>query len=192
MGEHTSELYQARIANSVEGAIQTGRSGVVLAPTGSGKSFLVAFASEDALRHKKPVLILHPDISLLRQNYAQIRRLPALEAARTAFFVAKNETVGDGPMLRDTLDADVIAAINMSLVNKLDDGHFLNALERFGKRGGVVVIDEGQKAAADELARVLSRIALAGGSAASSSPPHPSGPTARIRLSPSAPTASRT
>jgi hypothetical protein len=36
---------------------------------------------------------------------------------------------------RNSLDANVFAATNMSLVNKLDDEEFLQALERFGKRG---------------------------------------------------------
>jgi superfamily II DNA or RNA helicase len=67
-------------------------------------------------------------------------------------------------MLRNSLDADVIPATNMSLVNKLDDEDFLRSLDRFGRKGGVVLIDEGHKAAADELAKVLSRVAHAGGS----------------------------
>ena len=90
--------------------------------------------------------------------------VPAVKGAETAFYVARNETIGDQPMVRNSLDADVIPATNMSLVNKLDDEEFLRSLDRFGKRGGVVLIDEGHKAAADELARVLSRIAHAGGS----------------------------
>ena len=101
---------------------------------------------------------------LLRQNYAQFQSVPAVKGAQTAFYVAKNEIIGEQPMVRNSLDADVIPATNMSLVNKLDDEEFLRSLDRFGKRGGVVLIDEGHKAAAEELARVLSRIAHAGGS----------------------------
>src|SRR5918993_5791518 len=164
IGDKQAEPYQARIAASVREAIQRGRSGAVLAPTGSGKSLLAAGAVEDAISLGKPILVLHPDVSLLRQNYIQFQTVPAVKDAQTAFYVAKNETIGDGPMLRNSLDADVIPATNMSLVNKLDDEDFLRSLDRFGKRGGVVLIDEGHKAAADELAKVLSRVAHAGGS----------------------------
>lgn len=164
IGDKQAEPYQARIAGSVREAIERGRSGAVLAPTGSGKSLLAAGAAEDAVSLGKPILVLHPDVSLLRQNYAQFQSVPAVKGAQTAFYVAKNESIGDGPMLRNSLDADVIPATNMSLVNKLDDEDFLRSLDRFGKRGGVVLIDEGHKAAADELAKVLSRVAHAGGS----------------------------
>jgi superfamily II DNA or RNA helicase len=164
IGDKQAEPYQTRIAASVCEAIRRGRSGAVLAPTGSGKSLLAAGAAEDAVGLGKPILVLHPDVSLLRQNYAQFQTIPAIKRARTAFYVAKNETIGDGLMQRNSLDADIIPATNMSLVNKLDDEDFLRALDRFGKRGGVVLIDEGHKAAADELAKVLSRVAHAGGS----------------------------
>jgi superfamily II DNA or RNA helicase len=164
IGDKQAEPYQARIAASVREAIRRGRSGAVLAPTGSGKSLLAAGAAEDAIDLGKPILVLHPDVSLLRQNYAQFQSVPAVKGAQTAFYVAKNEIIGEQPMVRNSLDADVIPATNMSLVNKLDDEEFLRSLDRFGKRGGVVLIDEGHKAAAEELARVLSRVAHAGGS----------------------------
>src|SRR3712207_1559404 len=135
IGDKHAEPYQARIAASVREAIRRGRSGAVLAPTGSGKSLLAAGAAEDAVGLGKPILVLHPDVSLLRQNYAQFQTVPAVKGARTAFYVAKNETIGDGPMQRNLLDADVIAATNMSLVNKLDDEEFLKSLDRFGRRG---------------------------------------------------------
>jgi superfamily II DNA or RNA helicase len=109
-------------------------------------------------------LILHPESSLLRRNYAQLQAIPSLRKARVAFFVAKTEIVGDGPMLRNTLDADVVMATNMSLVNKLDDEDFLRGLDEFGRRGGIALIDEGHKAAAEQLSNILQRIARAGGS----------------------------
>ncbi|KLK91715.1 hypothetical protein AA309_18675 [Microvirga vignae] len=164
IGNKQAEPYQHRITGSVREAIQRGRSGAVLAPTGSGKSLLAAAAAEDAIDLEKPILVLHPAVSLLRQNYARFQSVPAVKGAPTAFFVAKNKIIGDQPMVRNSLDAAVIPATNMSLVNKLDDEDFLHSLDQFGKRGGVVLIDEGHKAAAEELARVLSRIALAGGS----------------------------
>ncbi len=133
IGDKQAESYQARIAASVREAIQRGRSGAVLAPTGSGKSLLTAGAAEDAVSLGKLILVLHPDVSLLRQNYAQFETVPAIKGAQTAFYVAKNETIGDGPMLRNSLDADVIPATNMSLVNKLDDEDFLRSLDRFGR-----------------------------------------------------------
>jgi superfamily II DNA or RNA helicase len=164
VGDKQAEPYQARIMFSLREAIQRGRSGAVLAPTGSGKSLKAAAAAEDAFDLAKPILILHPDSSLLRQNYAQLQAIPSLRKARVAFVVAKTEVVGDGPMLRNTLDADVIMATNMSLVNKLDDEDFLRSLDEFGRRGGVALIDEGHKAAAEQLSKILQRIARAGGS----------------------------
>jgi superfamily II DNA or RNA helicase len=164
VGDKQAEPYQARIMFSLREAIQRGRSGAVLAPTGSGKSLKAAAAAEDAFDLGKPILILHPDSSLLRQNYAQLQAIASLRKARVAFFVAKTEVVGDGPMLRNTLDADVIMATNMSLVNKLDDEDFLRGLDEFGRRGGVALIDEGHKAAAEQLSKILQRIARAGGS----------------------------
>src|ERR687897_2020327 len=98
IGDKQAEPYQARIAASVREAIRRGRSGAVLAPTGSGKSLLVAGAAEDAVSLGKPILVLHPDVSLLRQNYIQFQAVPAVRVAQTAFYVAKNESIGDGPM----------------------------------------------------------------------------------------------
>jgi len=164
VGDKQAEPYQAWIMFSLREAIRRGRSGAVLAPTGSGKSLKAAAAAEDAFDLGKPILILHPDVSLLRQNYAQLRAIPSLRKARLAFFVAKTEVVGDGPMVRNSLEADVIMATNMSLVNKLDDEEFLRGLDEFGRRGGVALIDEGHKAAAEQLSKVLQRIARAGGS----------------------------
>jgi len=145
-------------------AIRRGRSGAVLAPTGSGKSLIAAAGAEDAVALGKPIVILHPDVSLLRQNFAQFQTVPGLRGARTAFFVAKNESIGDDTMGRNTFAADVIPATNMSLVNKLDDEEFLSGVDEFGRRGGVALIDEGHKAAAEQLSRILERIARAGGS----------------------------
>ena len=136
VGDKQAEPYQARIMFSLREAIRRGRSGAVLAPTGSGKSLKAAAAAEDAFDLGKPILILHPDVSLLRQNYAQLRAIPSLRKARLAFFVAKTEVVGDGPMVRNSLEADVIMATDMSLVNKLDDEEFLRGLDEFGRRGG--------------------------------------------------------
>ncbi|WP_187144391.1 DEAD/DEAH box helicase [Microvirga massiliensis] len=164
VGDKVAEPYQARIMVSLRDAIRRGRSGAVLAPTGSGKSLLAAAGAEDAVEIGKPILVLHPDVSLLRQNYAQFEAVPALRDARTAFYVAKTEVIGDGEMARNTLDADLIPATNMSLVNKLEDEEFLRGLDEFGRRGGVALIDEGHKAAAEQLSAVLERIARAGGS----------------------------
>ena len=63
IGDKQAEPYQARIAASVREAIRRGRSGAVLAPTGSGKSLLAAGAAEDAIDLGKPILVLHPDVS---------------------------------------------------------------------------------------------------------------------------------
>lgn len=164
LGDKQAEPYQARIMFSLREAIRRGRSGAVLAPTGSGKSLKAAAAAEDAFDLGKPILILHPDSSLLRQNYAQLQAIPSLLKARVAFFVAKTEVIGNDPMLRNSLDADVIMATNMSLVNKLDDEDFLRDLDEFGRRGGIALIDEGHKAAAEQLSKILQRIAQAGGS----------------------------
>jgi superfamily II DNA or RNA helicase len=72
VGDKQAEPYQARIMSSLREAIQRGRSGAVLAPTGSGKSLKAAAAAEDAFALGKPILILHPDVSLLRQNHVQL------------------------------------------------------------------------------------------------------------------------
>ncbi|MBD2749852.1 DEAD/DEAH box helicase family protein [Microvirga sp. BT688] len=164
LGDKQAEPYQARIMLSLREAIRRGRSGAVLAPTGSGKSLKAAAAAADAFDLGKPILILHPDSSLLRQNYAQLQAIPSLRKARVTFFVAKTEIIGNDPMLRNSLNADVIMATNMSLVNKLDDEDFLRGLDEVGRRGGIALIDEGHKAAAEQLSTILQRIARAGGS----------------------------
>ncbi|WP_201861196.1 DEAD/DEAH box helicase family protein [Microvirga soli] len=92
IGDKQAEPYQARIAASVRNAIQRGRSGAVLAPTGSGKSLLAAGAAEDAVSLGKPILVLHPDVSLLRQNYAQFQAVPAVKGAQTT--LVRNSDVG--------------------------------------------------------------------------------------------------
>ena len=48
IGDKHAEPYQARIMFSLREAIQRGRSGAVLAPTGSGKSLKAVAAAEDA------------------------------------------------------------------------------------------------------------------------------------------------
>jgi hypothetical protein len=148
----------------VRDAIAAGRSGAVLAPTGSGKSLMVAAAIEDAVALSRPILVLHPDVSLLRQNHAQAVRSATVAGARISTFIAATDSLGDGRHLRNTFDADVIFATNPSLTNKADDPEFIAAITAFGKARGVVVIDEGHKAAADMLGRLLRTIAEAGGS----------------------------
>src|SRR3712207_3680484 len=101
LGDKHAEPYQAQIMLSLREAIRRGRSGAVLAPTGSGKSLMAAAAAEDAFDLGRPILILHPDSSLLRQNYAQLQAIPSLRKAQVAFFVAKTEVIGNDSMLRN-------------------------------------------------------------------------------------------
>lgn len=164
VGDKVAEPYQARVMLAVRAAIAAGRSGAVLAPTGSGKSLLVAAAIEDALDLGRPILVLHPDVSLLRQNFAQAASIPALARARVSSFIAATDHLGDGGHLRNTMEADVVFATNPSLTNKIGDEDFLQGVRAFGRAGGVVVIDEGHKAAAEQLGRILAAIAEAGGS----------------------------
>lgn len=164
VGDKVAEVYQARVMLAVREAMAAGRSGAVLAPTGSGKSLIVAAAVEDALDLGRPILILHPDVSLLRQNFAQAEAIPALAQARVSSFIAATDHIGDGAHLRNTFEADVVFATNPSLTNKIDDEDFLRGVRSFGRAGGVVVIDEGQKAAAEQLGRILAAVAEAGGS----------------------------
>lgn len=164
VGDKIAEPYQARVMAEIAAAIASGRSGAVLAPTGSGKSLMVAAAIEDAIRLRRPILVLHPDVSLLRQNHAQAIQSKAVAAARLSTFIAATDSLGDGRHLRNTFAADVIFATNPSLTNKAEDPAFVEGLRKFGASGGVVVIDEGHKAAAEMLGRLLRIIAEAGGS----------------------------
>ena len=164
VGDKWAEPYQSRVMAEIRSAIATGRSGAVLAPTGSGKSLMVAAAIEDAISLGRPILVLHPDVSLLRQNYAQALSLKAMATARVGTFIAAVESLGDGAHLRNTFDADVLFATNPSLTNKTEDAAFLDGLKAFGARNGVVVIDEGHKAAAEMLGKILKILAEAGGS----------------------------
>ncbi len=164
VGDKIAAPYQARVMGDLREAIAHGRSGAVLAPTGSGKSLMVAASIEDAIALKRPILVLHPDVSLLRQNFAQAMKSAVVAAARISTFIAATDSLGDGRHLRNTFEADVIFATNPSLVNKTEDQAFLDGLVAFGKAHGVVVIDEGHKAAADMLGRLLRTIAEAGGS----------------------------
>jgi len=158
-GDMIAEPYQDRIMASIAQAIRDRRSGAVLAPTGSGKSLFVAAAVEDALTLKTPILALHPDISLLRQNLRQVQRVAKFADARVSAFIAKNENLDHPGFIRDTLDADVTFATMMSIVNKLDDAAFIAQLKAFGRRGGCVMIDEGHKTAAEKLAEALALVA---------------------------------
>lgn len=130
VGDKVAEPYQARVMLAVRAAIAAGRSGAVLAPTGSGKSLLVAAAIEDALDLGRPILVLHPDVSLLRQNFAQAASIPALARARVSSFIAATDHLGDGGHLRNTMEADVVFATNPSLTNKIGDEDFLQGCAR--------------------------------------------------------------
>lgn len=163
IGDKVAEPYQARIATAVGGAISTGKSGAVLAPTGSGKSLLVTFGVEDAIAVGKPVLVLQPDVHLLQQNFELFGHSTAIRGALIGAFIAQNDRI-PGKFTRNSLDVDVCIATNMSLVNKASDPAFQRELKAFGARGGVVLVDEGQNAAADELSQILKTIAQAGGS----------------------------
>ncbi|MCC0004660.1 MAG: DEAD/DEAH box helicase family protein [Methylobacteriaceae bacterium] len=162
-GDMIAEPYQDRIMANIADAIRARRSGAVLAPTGSGKSLFVAAAVEDALTLRTPILALHPDIALLRQNLRQVQRVPRFAAAKVGAFIAKNENLDHPGIVRDTLSGDVTFATMMSIVNKLDDPAFIAQLKDFGRRGGCVMIDEGHKTAAEKLAEALAQIAETNG-----------------------------
>ncbi|HRY01901.1 MAG TPA: DEAD/DEAH box helicase family protein [Beijerinckiaceae bacterium] len=163
IGDLIAEPYQDRIMAEIAEAIRDRRSGAVLAPTGSGKSLFAAGAVEDALHLRIPILVLHPDIALLRQNLRQIQRVPAFAHARVSAYIAQNEGLDHPGFLRNTLETDVALATMMSIVNKLDDPAFIAQLRAFGRRGGCVLIDEGHKTAADKLGEALGEIAGADG-----------------------------
>ncbi len=74
--------------------------------------------------------------------------MPAIAAAAVGTFIAAGESLGDGSHRRNTFEAEVVFATNASLTNKTEDGAFLDGLKGFGARNGIVLIDEGHKAAA--------------------------------------------
>lgn len=163
IGDKIAEPFQNRIATAVAEAVRSGRSGAVLGPTGSGKSLLVSFGAEDAVLCKKPVLVLHPDVHLLKQNFSLFMQSDILKDCSFSAFIAQNDQL-PAQFVRNCFDQQIAVATNASLVNKISDPSFQAALKRFGKRGGVVLIDEGQNGAADELSSILKTVAQAGGS----------------------------
>ncbi|GHE72955.1 hypothetical protein GCM10019059_35690 [Camelimonas fluminis] len=111
----------------------------------------------------RPVLAIHPDVNLLTQNFALFRESPTIQRGSISAFIAQNDTL-PCEFSRNTLDASLILATGSSLVNKAADPNFQKELADFGAKGGVVFVDEGQTAAADELSQLLKTIARAGGS----------------------------
>ena len=163
IGGLDAEPYQSRIADEVAASVGARRSGMVVAPTGSGKGWLVALAVEDCVRAALPVLVLQPSIDLLRQNMAVMRKVGNLSDVTFGLFAAKGERTDDvGPVARDTLSTGVATATFMSLTNKRREPWLAEALAEFGRAGGVVVVDEGQGAAAEGLGEVLSMARAAG------------------------------
>ena len=163
IGAKIAEPYQDRIARSIAKAILARRSGAVMAPTGAGKSLNVHTTVEDCLALDRPIIVLHPSVDLLRQNLAQLLESPEIARQSISIFVAQDEPFPEvADLQRATFRAPVILATNASFVRRRTNPDFQKGLAAFAKRGGVILIDEGQSAGAPALSDVLASAAKDG------------------------------
>lgn len=163
LGDKILEPYQARILDGVAEALKARRSGVVVAPTGAGKGVLAAGIVAEAVAQGRPVLLIQPNVQLLRQNLAQIAALELPKGTRIGAWAAKDAVLEtpDGRRLRNRdLDAQVVLATAPALVRHRHEA--AQALVAFAARDAIVVFDEGQGIAAEETAEVLRGLHAAG------------------------------
>ncbi len=161
LGEFEIEGYQARIGGSIGAALEAGATGVVQAPTGSGKSVLIADTVSKALdRGIRPVVLLHPTVELLTQNVTALARAGVLGAdVRVATWTATTDRIvlPDGTKAAHrTFDADVILATSASLVRNVEA--VIPEIKRLGPSARLLY-DEGQGAGADRTSEVVGAFA---------------------------------
>jgi superfamily II DNA or RNA helicase len=163
LGDKVLEAYQVRILEGVARAIEARRSGAVVAPTGAGKGVLAAGIVREAIRQRRPVLLIQPNVQLLRQNLAQIAGADLPQGVRISAWAAKDAAIEtpEGKRLRNRdLTADVVLATAPALVRHRHKA--ASALAAFAARGALVVFDEGQGIAAEETAQLLRGLHAAG------------------------------
>lgn len=159
LGEMTARAFQERLISDGGDAIAEGRSGVIISPTASGKSFTIAGLIDESLRRgRSRVLITHPSEDLVEQNLATFAATGVLKGRKVAVFIDKSARVYlDGKRLANrTFDADVILATNMSLNRAYDE--IREDLIAFGANGGAVFCDEGHRNTAEETSTILHRV----------------------------------
>ena len=157
--------YQERILGDVDQAVEQRRSGVVFVTTGGGKGLLVGGVVEDIVRRSRgPVLIIQPNRDLLQQNLRWVEASGVLAAGASASVWAaateKFQAAESTQLKHRDCSADITFATAGALTrNRIDLRDYFRS---FGERGGVVLVDEGQGAAADGFGDVLRHLASSG------------------------------
>jgi superfamily II DNA or RNA helicase len=164
LGNIVLDPFQKRIAGNVSRWFAKRLVGVVKAPTGSGKSVIVAAAAAGALADgRRPVVILCPSATLLNQNLAALRTSGALEGRTVALHVARKPagklppgTEAQTKAEDRNFDADVILATTQVSVRirDRDEGCFA----KLGKNA-FALYDEGQGGGAEETSEIFAEFA---------------------------------
>lgn len=181
--------YQVRQRVETLLALIQGRSGIVQAPTGSGKSFAIASAAADGadIAGRKPIVIFNPSAEILEQNLERMAEAGLLDGKRVGFYADKTKTKGfalpegairiEGrPFSEDGSDEipDFVFATTMCLlrrpdeegerehgVSKEEETHLESVVRRFGPNA-LVLFDEGHSAAAPETSVIFGHLAANG------------------------------
>ena len=157
------EPYQVRVIEAVGRAIRARKSGAVLAATASGKTLMAVGIVEDAFASGVPVLVVQPSNELLLQNVRSMRLSPMLRDVPIGLVSTLTRGVRSalGPLAPgEDFDQAVTFATNAKLTRKY--GSDSAAIDRFCAAGGVVIVDEGERGAAQAIGHVLSLFASRG------------------------------
>ena len=153
IGIHQALPYQERIAVQVAEAMRRRESGSVLAPTGSGKTYMIAMAAADARAQGRPVLILSPNVDLVRQVLGAMYGMEEFRGVQVNTLLAQDEKLEgvenddrSRPMIRGEIDVgtvpepgDVGIATSAGLAETSADPRFAGFAGAFGALGGVIV-----------------------------------------------------
>jgi superfamily II DNA or RNA helicase len=86
---------QASVCDATREFLEAGRHFLVVAPTASGKSFMIAAIALEAASQRRPVLVIQPDQQLAVQNASVFFRGPLGRDVDVAFWTDKTFSIPD-------------------------------------------------------------------------------------------------
>lgn len=168
LGGKTASDYQVRAVEAVERADRSGRkAGMVVAPTASGKSLVIAMTARSALERGRTVVVIQPNEDLLRQNLEEIAGIEAVRKGKASIGLLTDASKTDfrpkgmGRNVPHSTQARIVLATQATfamLLNRPQDYENLLSIAP----DTLYLIDEGEAAGAERFSQRLAEMAAAG------------------------------
>jgi superfamily II DNA or RNA helicase len=166
VGELVADPAQDRVVTQAMNALADGKSGMIVAPTGAGKSLIIALMINELLADGKKVIVIQPNEDLLRQNLIKIAS--ATTTQKPTFGIITDKT-------KNKIGINEIGAVIPHETNKnvilCTQASFTELGKKYNEtindicneaRNTIIIIDEGEAAIAKRFSEVLEALRLEG------------------------------